>query len=241
MKLHRQKIIEFLINYVEKITFEKKFQKKLKKIPELQNKSLIILDVGANIGQSYKMYQKIFQIKKYFALEPNLCSYNILKQQLPLVKSFNVAAGNKSTLVDFYISPISILSTTLLPNLDSKWFTLKKIIMGNSLTKFQKATVKQVTIDDFVTEQNIAQIDLLKVDVEGFELQVLVGSQNALRNGIISVIQLEQHFNDQRENNYEEIKLILSKFKFEEKIVMKHLIGNFSEIIFTHQSPINLA
>ncbi len=240
-KLNRAQAIEFFINYFEKITFENKIHKSFNEIVELQKEKLVIFDVGANIGQTCNLYQKIFKIEDYFAFEPNLIAYNKLRQKFPQIKSFNLAVGDKSTDIDFYISPISVLSTVILPKIESKRFVFKQKIIGKENSQFQKTIVKQITIDDFVGEHNITRIDLLKIDVEGFELQVLKGSEKTLRSGIISIIQLEQHFDDQRINNDSEIRLILQKFGFNEIFEVKHYIGKFSEIIFSNQSPINLA
>jgi len=42
-----------------------------------------------------------------------------------------------------------------------------------------------------VEERGIARIDLLKIDVEGHELDVLRGSRRALERGIVKLIQFE--------------------------------------------------
>lgn len=51
-KLNRAQAIELFINYFEKITFENKIYKSLNEIVELQKEKLVVLDVGANIGQT---------------------------------------------------------------------------------------------------------------------------------------------------------------------------------------------
>lgn len=51
--------------------------------------------------------------------------------------------------------------------------------------------VKIMKLDDYVQKNNIASIDFIKIDVEGFEYDVLHGAKNALKNGIIKNIQFE--------------------------------------------------
>ena len=50
------------------------------------------------------------------------------------------------------------------------------------------------TIDDFTCEEEISHIDLLKIDTEGFDLEVLRGAQQMLDAGKISFVQVEVGF-----------------------------------------------
>ena len=54
-----------------------------------------------------------------------------------------------------------------------------------------KVPVECTTIDNFIKEYNIDQIDYLKIDVEGAEFLVLKGAKNALKDGRIITGQFE--------------------------------------------------
>jgi FkbM family methyltransferase len=47
------------------------------------------------------------------------------------------------------------------------------------------------TIDDFCAEQAIAEIDLLKIDTEGYDLQVLEGARSLLTRGRVRFVYSE--------------------------------------------------
>ena len=55
-------------------------------------------------------------------------------------------------------------------------------------------TVKCTTIDLFCAERKIKKIDVLKIDTEGFDLEVLKGADAMLKRGVISFVYFE--FND---------------------------------------------
>lgn len=47
------------------------------------------------------------------------------------------------------------------------------------------------TMDDFCQKNNIEKVDFLKMDVQGYEYNILLGAQNMLKNGKIEYIQFE--------------------------------------------------
>lgn len=53
--------------------------------------------------------------------------------------------------------------------------------------------------DIYLDEEDISSVQLLKIDTEGFEMQVLLGFQESLRKGLIEVIQFEYNFAAARE------------------------------------------
>ena len=53
-----------------------------------------------------------------------------------------------------------------------------------------------ITLDTYCEENKIKQIDILKIDVQGFEDKVLDGAQNLLKASKIKLIQLELIFTE---------------------------------------------
>jgi len=69
---------------------------------------------------------------------------------------------------------------------------LASIYGNNPLTAFpHRETICLTTLDDFCRNRNIQEIDFLKLDVEGHEYKVLLGSREMLTSGKIKIIQFE--------------------------------------------------
>jgi hypothetical protein len=58
-------------------------------------------------------------------------------------------------------------------------------------TDCSKTNVTCVTLDHFLLENKLNHVDILKVDVQGSELQVLQGSLDSIRRGSFTFIQFE--------------------------------------------------
>ena len=165
----------------------------------------VIFDVGANNGQSIKRYKKLFQNPIIHSFEPHADEVNILKEKYINDKNLylnNVAVGDKKGNLEFNINAISGHSSfrNLIPN--TTWIKKRsnhaKIDDKNYTTK--KVNAEIITLDDYVNEKDLTNIDILKIDTQGFEDKVLLGAQNLLKNNRIKLIQLELIFSEIYEN-----------------------------------------
>ena len=82
----------------------------------------------------------------------------------------------------------------------------------NSISK--ESRVKTITLDDFVIEQKLDQIDLLKIDVQGAEIDVLLGGQKKCLP-LTKVITLEVGLFDfyEKKSSFHEIESLLKNFE----------------------------
>lgn len=153
----------------------------------VDNPSPIIFDVGAHKGESIKFFKNIFKSAEVFSFEPSPANF----QALELVakkygtKAVNVALSHISGEINFYQQELSHLGSLLPINKTSK----------DSLGYAEKALneellVSCVTLNDVVNELNIPSIDILKIDVQGFEVGVLNGGHDALLRTKIVMIEI---------------------------------------------------
>jgi FkbM family methyltransferase len=138
-------------------------------------------DVGANIG-----FYSIFAAKRVgpsghvVAFEPQQDTFqrmleNISLNNLHNIQPYNIAIANKT----------GILSLHRLDD-SSKSFTSE-----SDATSDSSDTVESTTLDHLFHQNKIAKPDYVKIDVEGFELNVLLGMKEILQNSPPTIIQLE--------------------------------------------------
>jgi FkbM family methyltransferase len=149
------------------------------------------------------------------------------------VSVFQIGIGEIHGELNFYESVLDETSTFSLPDENSQYLKNKnRILFQKNENAFRKVTAKITTIDQFIEENKISYVDILKIDVEGFELEVLNGARNALVKGEIGIIQLERHSDDMRVDRHPLIHELLLKNGYRQIKEIKHPFGDFHEILY---------
>ena len=172
----------------------------------------VVFDIGANKGQSILTYKGLFKEAEIFSFEPNPLLFSGLKNQFSSdskVHLYQDALGEQKGNNEFIIYENNELSSF-------------KSIEVNSVNPFSneqinsKIIVKTNTLDEFVLEHGVKKIDILKIDTQGYELEILKGATNCLKNGIIENIYLELNFIEMYKNqsNYLDILQLLNGFDY---------------------------
>ncbi|MCM5555140.1 FkbM family methyltransferase [Pleomorphomonas sp. NRK KF1] len=144
----------------------------------------VVFDVGAHVGEYAAMVLENLPSATVYAFEPSDAHFARLQNALSgdsRAKLFNVGLAEKVGRRNlFKASEVSGLASFAQRRLDH--FDIKMDLVED---------VTVTTVDEVVAEIGIAKIDLLKIDVEGFEIDVLKGSVNSLASGIIDFVQFE--------------------------------------------------
>lgn len=129
-----------------------------------------IFDCGANVGFVTKMFTKCFPSALVHAFEPNPLVFNQLNEyhkNNTRVIANNKGVGRVSGELVFNINKNSGTSSFLSPN--------DYNIKNHAKADIQKKTVEVVCLNDYMQKHNIEVLDILKLDIEGFELEALKG------------------------------------------------------------------
>ena len=169
------------------------------------NKNKNVLDIGGCVGVMSMMLSEI-TTKKVYVYEPNPISFNLLIQNIKNnniknVIAHNYAIGNTLTETKIIFSHPDNIGQTML-----------------AINKEQIKNSNGVKVDLFkLDDVSVKDIGFIKIDVEGYELEVLRSGKNLLTNNEITVA-VEYHGFDvngiMKEYKYNLIEEINNKLIF---------------------------
>jgi len=143
----------------------------------------IVIDVGAAFGfYTIIASKRVGQQGKVIAIEPQPDSFEMLNRNINLNKLANVMSLNYA---------VSSTKTTL--KLYDSYSTIKER-SGQSLQSYIE--VNAHTLDNLLRQLDIDEVNWIKVDVEGAELEVLKGSAGILSKSRDLSLLLEVHSSD---------------------------------------------
>ena len=192
-----------------------------------------LIDVGAHKGEFLSYVTKINSIEKFYVFEPQPKIFNILRRNFSRnhkIKLFNTGLSKRPSNNILYINKLSSTSTMAKFNKNSVYLKLKNMLIGSKKNYIEKYSIKTTSIDKFFKDIKFKNC-LLKIDVEGFEYNVLEGSKSKMDE--INYILIERQFaNLYKNKNFSEIKnyLFKKKFKVLKKFVFPTL--HYQDVIF---------
>ena len=174
-----------------------------------------IIDIGAHKGEFLEIMLNIEKVNSFYAFEPQKNIFNELNKKFvknEKVTLFNCAMDKEISNKKLKISKISMKSSLAEVNENSLYLKFINFLAQSQSSFEGEYEVKTNTVDKIFEDINL-QKALLKIDVEGFELNVIKGSQMKL--GEISFIMLENQFgNHFKDNNFKDIIKYLSERNF---------------------------
>jgi FkbM family methyltransferase len=223
----------FLYNLVDKFLM-RDFTELI--IKNLKTKKPVIFDVGCFVGNFSRNLKKKLNLKNknfyLFDANPNL-----------KIKDFrynNLVFSDKIQKRNFYLNEFVPSSGSSLKEdvkNDLKWNYTRKLITLSPNKGFKILKVKTNTIDNFCKNNKVTKIDILKIDVEGSELEILKGSKKILHKTKIIQVEILQN-----KKNFNKIKkkitILLKKYNFhkssEKNIYSVSLFSNLksSDLLF---------
>lgn len=186
--IHKLSIIGIGINEDENsfVNGEKYFKSNYIKPLILNSSNFILFDVGSFQGDYIKDLNKLSKNLEIFCFEPDILSFTNLKNKYSGTKGINIY----NTAISSSIRESKLYSYNSMDNRSHS--SMNKNVFSNYFKKNYVAnTVHTTTIDEFCKLNNVNNIDLLKIDVEGHELEVLKGANEMISKNKISKIQFE--------------------------------------------------
>jgi len=157
----------------------------------------VVLDVGAYVGIYSLWVSRLIGDGFVIAFEPNPIAYRWLTSNTELNRATNIKAlpyalGDEITRRRLYVARGNIEASSLIRNHITNNPTGRYSIVGEFVVP---VVTLDYVIDKFmeIVGKPVRHVDLVKVDVEGYEMRVLRGAERALREGLIDRFVIEVH------------------------------------------------
>lgn len=199
---------------------------------------ITLVDVGAHKGETIKLFSKNFCIKNIFAIEPNIEIFEILKKNFSFDKKifiFNFGLSSGYEKKDLKVFEDTSSSTFNKINTNTNYYARKKRFLSffSNELKFKSLNSNLIPLSDLILKNNINQIDILKIDTEGYEFKVLKGIQDN-QFKFIRYIYFEHHYDlmIKKEYKFGDINEFLKNKNFELKFKVKMFQRKTFEYIY---------
>lgn len=156
---------------------------------ELFHDEFVIVDVGGADGTTPKIFSLAFPSKSIYIFEPIKANRDIIesmKGAFPKFKLIPKAVGSAAGSAEINVAERITSSSLFELNPDQKSELFK-----DALIPVRKETIEVTTLD---AELNgVSSIGILKIDVQGFELEVLKGGTETLKRTGVIILEMNNH------------------------------------------------
>ncbi len=190
-------------------------------VKNLDSNNVIFLDIGANSGLHSLALSNL--VKEVHAIEPyppilEKLKYNISQNHLNNIFVHAVGFGQESGSLPFFSPPsINTAIGTFSKDFADNWNSKSKVTESS-----KEISLPIVNGDEYLTNKSISKIDIIKLDIEGYEKFALLGLKKIINNNR-PIIVMELNMNNKEGfQDIEELFSILPKdysgFEFNNKV-----------------------
>jgi FkbM family methyltransferase len=155
----------------------------------VRHEQAVIADVGAHLGQTAQRYRASFPQAAIHCFEPFPASFDTLRRTLAHDKGVHVhrvALGAAPGHATLNVNRSSATNSLLRSDERAATYWGREVLVTETTVD-----VPVTTLDAFCAERAISHVDILKLDVQGTELEVLAGSTRLLREQAIDLVYME--------------------------------------------------
>lgn len=153
------------------------------------SKDNLIIDIGAAGGETTSIFAKAFPYSQIYAYEPIQSTFDLLRKKTAsylnvhiFCKAIGYNKGNKQMNIAERITCSSLFEME--KNISNKFFAQNIKNVGTN-------SIEIDTLDASLPDN--CNVNLIKMDVQGYELEILKGGNNTLERTAIILLEMQNH------------------------------------------------
>ncbi len=178
----------------------------------------VVFDIGANMGLFSVWINKNFQNVKVHCFEPIKEVFDVAKHNINVTNKNNnkyvlnnIGLSNQNTNTEITYYPYANGLSTINNQINKKLqyhSMLEQMVLPFVTNNKENVIIKLEKATDYIKNNNITEIDICKIDVEGHELDVLLGFEEFINDVKIFILEVEHYVPE----NLEKVKNLLTNF-----------------------------
>lgn len=163
----------------------------------------VILDIGANTGIYSIASAAMSGGSQIYSFEPNPVNYRRLLKNIEInsftnITTFQQAVGAFKGAIGFTVPEKDMISDT-----SSALESFSKSTYSGDI-EWKNIEAEQIMLDDFCSDLTLDKVDLIKIDVEGYELSVLKGASKLIERFRPTIL-IESFLNEEKRKYLEDL------------------------------------
>lgn len=155
----------------------------------VNSKNQYILDIGAANGEMVELFHRQFPKCPIYAFEPRSEDFEQLKAKFENNKDItiiNKALGTKISKTKINTTNRRASSSLLEVNK-----SINDTFLAENIRTIEQEDIQISTLDNEIPENT--KISLIKIDVQGYELEVFKGGEKTLKNTSMILVEMQNH------------------------------------------------
>lgn len=173
-KFYKQRFFKKLNGANYENVLQRNVEPELVWIKQYLTKNSVFMDIGANVGAYLFQAESFLTAKNIYGFEPNKSLFRRLKRIFPEMNIFPVALSDENTTAEF---KVPIMNGKAIHSRGTLQKNMKE--EGETASKIEKVEVMK--LDDWAKNNHLNQLNFIKIDVEGNELQTLRGAEQTIK------------------------------------------------------------
>jgi FkbM family methyltransferase len=164
---------------------------------KLIKNDFVVIEVGGHIGYISLFFSSLAKNGKVYVFEPGENNLPYTRKNLTNkvnIKLIEKGIGDKNETIPFYMEDLTGQNNSFVKDFDGYKNNKQEAGVQSIVTE---KSIECITLDSFAEMEQMQKIDFIKIDIEGFEYNAILGMRNCIAKFTpIMMVEIQSNFNE---------------------------------------------